>query len=80
MMCVLCQIADFGLARSQQYLTSATATVKSVGTPAWSSPEYLKKQKFTAKDDVYSLGVVSRQWVTSIVFHHSLQHSSALTD
>ena len=58
--CVLCQIADFGLARSQQYLTSGTATV-GVGTPAWSSPEYLNKEKLADSSDVYSLGVVSLQ-------------------
>ena len=59
------KVTDFGLSRARSLLTStATSTVKSIGSPAWSSPEYLRKEPITDKSDVYSLGVVLWELLT----------------
>jgi serine/threonine-protein kinase CTR1 len=59
------KVTDFGLSRARSLLTStATSTSNSLGSPAWSSPEYLRKEPFTDKSDVYSLGVVLWELLT----------------
>jgi serine/threonine protein kinase len=39
-------------------LSTSKTQVAGSGTPAWSSPEYLRQEDYTDAADVYSLGVV----------------------
>ena len=51
-----CKLSDFGFAKS---LKSEEAVMKSiVGTPLYMSPQILKKGKYTAKSDLWSIGLV----------------------
>ncbi len=45
------------MSRSDTLSTSKTRVAGS-GTPAWSSPEFLRQEVYTDAADVYSLGVV----------------------
>ena len=49
------KVCDFGLSRlaSQQ-----SVAMTACGTPAWSSPELLKGEKYDEKIDVYSFGII----------------------
>jgi serine/threonine protein kinase len=51
-----CKISDFGFAKS---LNSEEAVMKSiVGTPLYMSPQILKKGRYTAKSDLWSIGLI----------------------
>ena len=51
-----CKLSDFGFAKS---LKSEEAVMKSiVGTPLYMSPQILKKGKYTAKSDLWSIGLI----------------------
>ena len=55
------KMGDFGLSRCQALITataSSSSGGRSIGSPRWSSPEQLKREPYTDKSDVYSLGVV----------------------
>jgi serine/threonine protein kinase len=52
----VCKLSDFGFAKS---LTSEEVVMKSiVGTPLYMSPQILKKGKYTAKSDLWSVGLI----------------------
>jgi serine/threonine protein kinase len=64
-------LSDFGIAKvvaqpvglQQLMLTSATATNRIIGTPAYMAPEQAKRQA-TPLSDIYSMGVVLYEMVT----------------
>lgn len=47
------RIADFGYARK-----AVEQTMTAIGTPAWTAPEVLKRERFDESCDVYSFGVI----------------------
>ena len=52
----ICKLSDFGFAKS---LNSEDTVMKSiVGTPLYMSPQILKKVKYTAKSDLWSIGLI----------------------
>ena len=53
-------IIDFGLSKTVDVIIAAkaTATNFNCGTPAWTAPEVLLREPFTAKSDVSSYGIV----------------------
>ena len=52
----VCELSDFGFAKS---LNSEDTVMKSiVGTPLYMSPQILKKLKYTAKSDLWSIGLI----------------------
>lgn len=52
----MCKISDFGFAKS---LEEENAVMKSiVGTPLYMSPQILKRTKYTAKSDIWSIGLI----------------------
>jgi len=53
------KVCDFGLAR-----TGAENTMTACGTPCWTAPEVLRRQRYTLKADIYSLGIVFWEIVT----------------
>ena len=51
-----CKLSDFGFAKS---LKNEETIMKSiVGTPLYMSPQILKKAKYTAKSDLWSIGLI----------------------
>jgi WD40 repeat protein len=56
-------VADFGLARFMEQEENLTLTGRSVGSPAYMSPESFKGDASTARD-VYALGVILYQLLT----------------
>ena len=51
-----CKLSDFGFAKS---LKSEDVVMKSiVGTPLYMSPQILQKEKYTAKSDLWSIGLI----------------------
>ncbi len=56
-------VADFGLARFMEQEQNLTLTGRSVGSPAYMSPESFKGEASTARD-VYALGVILYQLLT----------------
>jgi serine/threonine protein kinase len=50
------KVCDFGLAKKQQTLDEQQQT--QVGTPLWTAPEVIMGEKYTAKADVFSYGIV----------------------
>lgn len=61
------KIADVGLARIMQHTLSNTATGDPAGTFAYAAPEMLMGEKWDDKADIYSLGVLLWELVTSDV-------------
>lgn len=53
------KLCDFGLAKTKKEITRQTQS-KSVfaGTPQWTAPEVLQRNRYTEKADIYGLGVV----------------------
>ena len=52
----ICKLSDFGFAKS---LDADNAVMKSiVGTPLYMSPQILKRLKYTAKSDLWSIGLI----------------------
>ena len=69
-----CLVADFGLAKK---LTEFTETFSmhstAIGTPAWSSPEYLDHNHQGEKSDVWSWAVIATELFTGRAHHtHAL--------
>jgi tetratricopeptide (TPR) repeat protein/TolB-like protein len=60
-------VTDFGLARASAGSASGavTATAKILGTPAYMAPEQVEGKPVTAAADIYALGVVIYEMVTS---------------
>jgi serine/threonine protein kinase len=63
-----CLLADFGLAKK---ITEFTETFSmhstAIGTPAWSSPEYLDHDHQGEKSDVWSWAVIATELFTGKV-------------
>lgn len=52
----ICKLSDFGFAKS---LDGDNTVMKSiVGTPLYMSPQILKRLKYTAKSDLWSIGLI----------------------
>ncbi len=59
------KLLDFGIARTLgDVSTDAGATMLTAMTPAYASPEHVRRQPLTTASDVYSLGVLLYQLVT----------------
>ena len=54
------KICDFGLSR----IVEKQRTLTACGTPCWTAPEVLRNQRYTAKADVYSFGIVLWESIT----------------
>ncbi|MHC4606887.1 MAG: protein kinase domain-containing protein, partial [Planctomycetota bacterium] len=65
------KIGDFGLAHLVQADTRLTKTGDVVGTPAYMAPEQVEgsRDRISPRTDVYSLGVILYQMLTTVVPH-----------
>jgi tRNA A-37 threonylcarbamoyl transferase component Bud32 len=59
------KIADFGLAKSVEKFLLVTHAGKVVGTPAYMSPEQTRGETVGTASDIFSLGVVAYELLTS---------------
>lgn len=55
------RLLDFGIARTLEEAPEDGATILTAMTPAYASPEQVRRQPLTTRSDVYSLGVVLYQ-------------------
>ena len=55
------RLLDFGIARTLEEAPDDGATMLTAMTPAYASPEQVRRQPLTTRSDVYSLGVVLYQ-------------------
>lgn len=55
------RLLDFGIARTLEEMPEDGATALTAMTPAYASPEQIRRQPLTTRSDVYSLGVVLYQ-------------------
>jgi serine/threonine protein kinase len=68
------KIADFGIAKLN--LSTATQTGRTLGTPAFMSPEQLNDEPVDGRSDIFSLGVILYTLLTG---YRPFQGNSALT-
>lgn len=54
------KVCDFGLSR----IVDVQKTMTACGTPCWTAPEVMRRQYYTVKADVYSLGIVFWELLT----------------
>ncbi|MFN7130548.1 MAG: serine/threonine-protein kinase [Myxococcales bacterium] len=67
------KVCDFGLARIRE----DNATMTKCGTPAWIAPEVIKRERYTEKADIYSIGIVMWEVLTRKVPRGAWQPTSA---
>lgn len=60
---MVCKIADFGIST---VMPEYTRTMTCVGTPVYMAPEVLSTQKYSAKADVYSFGILLLEIISEI--------------
>ncbi len=60
------RLLDFGIARTLEEAPIDGATVLTAMTPAYASPEQVRRQPLTTRSDVYSLGVVLYQLLAGV--------------
>jgi outer membrane protein assembly factor BamD (BamD/ComL family) len=76
-------LTDFGIVKAQ-HVSSLTRTGTSVGTPEYMSPEQCQGRQLDGRSDIYSLGVVLYEMLTSrvpfvadtplaVLFHHTYE-------
>ncbi|CAL4901103.1 unnamed protein product [Urochloa decumbens] len=58
------KVADFGLSRAFNHISTHVSTNTLVGTPGYVDPEYQATMQPTTKSDVYSFGVVLLELIT----------------
>jgi serine/threonine protein kinase len=68
------KIADFGVAKLN--LANATLAGRTLGTPAYMSPEQLNDEKVDGRSDLFSLGVIL---YTALTGYRPFQGNSAMT-
>jgi serine/threonine protein kinase len=56
------KVCDFGLSRI--YKDTQSTKMTACGTPCWTAPEVLRRNRYTVKADVYSFGVVLWEMIT----------------
>ncbi|MBN1681247.1 MAG: serine/threonine protein kinase [Anaerolineae bacterium] len=59
-------LADFGIARMREASSTLTGTGGFIGTAAYASPEQCRGEELTPVSDIYSLGVVLYEMLTSV--------------
>jgi serine/threonine-protein kinase len=64
-------LSDFGLVKVHEVATQLTDVGKSIGTPAYMSPEQAKGDAIDHRTDIYSLGVMLYEMLT-----HTLPHDA----
>lgn len=62
-------LSDFGLAKVEQTATHLTDNGKSIGTPAYMSPEQARGEEVDHRSDIYSLGVILYEMLTHQIPH-----------
>lgn len=62
----MCQLGDFGLARTTQCGDTDNSDTGVVGTLGYLAPEYAECGRVSKKTDVYSFGVVLLQLITGL--------------
>lgn len=58
-----CKVADFGIST---VIPAHTRTMTCVGTPVYMAPEVLQREKYSAKADVYSFGILALELITGL--------------
>lgn len=62
-------LSDFGLAKVEQTVSHLTDDGKSIGTPAYMSPEQARGEEVDHRSDIYSLGVILYEMLTHQIPH-----------
>lgn len=62
-------LSDFGLAKVEQAVAHFTDDGKSIGTPAYMSPEQARGEEVDHRSDIYSLGVILYEMLTHQIPH-----------
>jgi serine/threonine protein kinase len=62
-------LSDFGLAKADWASTRLTDSWKSIGTPAYMSPEQFRGPQVDQRTDIYALGVILYQMLTGCIPH-----------
>lgn len=57
------KIADFGFATKADTNSNVKIFRQSVGTPLYMAPQLLEKQPYTAKSDIWSIGIMAYEMV-----------------
>lgn len=63
------QVADFGLSKEEKFGRSNSGLK---GTYGYIDPTYISTNKFTAKSDIYSFGIILFELITAIHPHQNL--------
>ncbi len=74
-------VSDMGFAKSLTSGNSASLSVSGgmVGTPAYMAPEIWRGKTATAATDIYSLGCILYEMLTSEVLFHGTSHADVMT-
>ncbi|HXW01258.1 MAG TPA: serine/threonine-protein kinase, partial [Anaerolineae bacterium] len=64
-------LSDFGLAKISESAGRITDTGKSMGTPAYMSPEQVQGAEIDCRSDIYSLGIILYELLTATLPHQA---------
>jgi len=62
-------LSDFGVAKASEFGTRLTATGKSIGTPAYMSPEQARGDAVDHRTDIFALGLILYEMLTNTLPH-----------
>jgi serine/threonine-protein kinase len=68
------KVLDLGAAKFYGHGVKTTDRMKTLGTPAYMSPEHIQGQKVDARADIYALGLVLYEMIAG---HHAFAHTIA---